>query len=106
MEILIGLGIILAVNEWRDYKSKQKFKLIENRIKKISRQLHFIGDLSAKIDSNNALIQANRKELEPIKDFISEAHTDLKTIVQEYEVNGVPLGYDRGKPNFDMVEGV
>lgn len=50
-------------------------------------------------------LHALTEELQPLKDLIVKAHTDLSTIVNEYEINGVPLGYDRGK-KADYVEGL
>lgn len=44
-------------------------------------------------------------ETEPLKAFLLKAHTDLDTIVKEYEINGVPLGYDRGK-KAEFIEGL
>lgn len=105
MEVLIGLAIILAVNEWRDHKAKKERKLIEAHVKRLSRQLHFVGDLAEKIEANNKAIHAHRQELAPIYEFLHKAHTDLETMVKEYQVNGVPLGYERAQ-HFDHVEGL
>jgi hypothetical protein len=46
-----------------------------------------------------------KEEIEPMKEFILTAQTDLGTIVKEYEINGIPLGYDRGK-KADYIEGL
>jgi hypothetical protein len=107
MEILIGLGLILAMNEWRDYKFNRRHRLIEALLKQTMRKLHYVGDLAEKIEANNKAILETKKDLEPVKEFIHKASIDLQTIVQEYEVNGVPLGYDRGgNRHYDMVEGL
>lgn len=105
MEVLIGLAIILAFNEWRDFKFGKRIQLLETHFKRLSRQLHFVGDLAQKIEANNQSLAAQRAELAPIYEFLHKAHTDLETIVKEYQVNGVPLGYERGG-QFDHVEGL
>lgn len=108
MELLIGLAIILAFNEWRDYKFNRKHKALELQIKQIARKLHFFGDLAEKIDATNAEIEKLRAPMVAAQEFISKAQLDLQTIVNEYQVNGIPMGLQRGTPeqHFDAIEGI
>lgn len=107
MEIILVLIFVVAFNEWRDIKAKRETKRVEAKLVALSNQLVFVGELAERIKENSGAIAALGQGLEPLKEFINKAHTDLDTIVKEYEVNGVPLGYDRGsKAKFDMIEGL
>lgn len=107
MEILIGMAILLALNEWRDFKFSRKHNLITSEIKRLSRQISKLSEETKKAQVSLAEIPLLKEELQPIQAFITKAQTDLETIVKEYEVNGVPLGYDRtGGQQYDMVEGL
>jgi hypothetical protein len=105
MEVLIGLAILLALNEWRDYKFNSRYKKLELKISALTRKLHYVGDLAKKIDDNNLAIQKVSQDFDAANAFIGQAQTDLSTIVKEYQINGVPLGYERGQ-KYDMVEGL
>ena len=107
MEILIGLAIILVVNEWRDHKFNKKTELVLAQIKRVNRQMIYISEFSKELKAIDARISSLSKDIVPLQEFITKAHTDLDTIVNEYEINGIPLGYDRGnKATFDAVEGL
>jgi hypothetical protein len=107
MEVIVGLAIIIAFNEWRDVKARKKAEALDARLLELSNRLLFTDQLANKIEEQRVEIAHLRAELEPMREFIAKAHTDLQTIVQEYEINGVPLGYDRGKrPAYDVIEGL
>lgn len=107
MEIILVLIFVVAFNEWRDIKARQKAKHIEGKLSDLSDRLLYVGTLAEQIKANSEAIKAIGSDLEPVKAFINKAHTDLDTIVKEYEVNGIPLGFDRtGGKHYDMVEGL
>ena len=82
----LGIGFLYAVH-------------VEKKFKGISLQLEQFKTL---ISSDLVNL---KNEVSLMQDFIVKAQTDLDTIVKEYEINGVPLGYDRGK-KADYVEGL
>lgn len=101
---LFFIAIVLGIVEWRDSANRRRYKAIEAQFKRHARQMEQrVARAQAGTDASLAKLQAS---LEPINEFIAKAHTDLHTIVQEYEINGVPLGYQRKAPHFDMVEGL
>lgn len=85
---LFGFAILI----WRETQIEKKFGQIHKDLTEFRRL----------IDSDFIKVT---EQLNSYQEFIRKAHTDLNTIVQEYEINGVPLGYDRGK-KADFVEGL
>jgi hypothetical protein len=106
MELILAIGIILAVNEWRDYKNNRRYKKLELEIKRVNRQFYSVEKFARLLEQNNNEVIILKNDLEPVKEFIAKAQVDLETIVQEYELNGIPLHLQRGNPKFDMVEGL
>lgn len=105
MEILIGLAIILAVNEWRDIKGNNRFKELKDEIEAMKKRQDSLFLMSPEIiEIKNTLAELSAK-LDAQAEFINKAHVDLDTIVKEYEINGIPLNLQRGQ-SFDMVEGL
>ena len=92
--IVLFVGGILALVGiiWREYMLIHKYNVMEAQVKRIE-------------DVVILEIQKMTEQMEPLSGFIAKAHTDLETIVKEYEINGIPLGYDRGK-KADYVEGL
>lgn len=105
MEILIGLAIILAFNEWRDVKGKSRFNELKREIEEMKIRQEALFLIAKSFEDMQVSLKNINSELEENKEFINKAHTDLETIVKEYEINGIPLNLRRGQ-NFDMVEGL
>lgn len=116
MEIIIAVAFMFVVVELKEYRQSK-------RIKKIALEVRSLKRISDKILEH---LHANQKHLieykESVKNheskvddalmFVQESRdlnvkisTNLETIVKEYEINGIPFGYDRGK-QFDLVEGL
>ncbi len=71
---------------------------------------HIIG-LSLSVEKLSKSLADFIEHNQRVKEFITEADANLKTIINEYEVNGVPLGYDRrgakeDSPRVDFYEGL
>lgn len=106
MEYLLFIAIVLALIEWRDVKQNNRYHEIEKLLVDSFKRLE--SDASAGIENCNRQIADLKEEIAPLAEFLMKAHTDLATIVQEYELNGIPLHLRRGIPEqpFDAVEGL
>ncbi len=85
---LFGFAILI----WREIHNEKRFASTHKDL------VEFRQIISGEVEKL-------REEIALQRDFIVKAQTDLATIVTEYEINGVPLGYDRGK-KADFVEGL
>lgn len=121
MEFFIALAIIVAISELKEWRISIKFKKLSLEQKQLKRALDRLMD---KIENQGHITDKQYTELGELKvlatklsDDVSEAHrfiqsadTRLETIVREYELNGVPLGYQRKKrleeEQADYVEGL
>lgn len=90
--LFVGSILVIGVAVIREFYLQKQIKAAQNEM------VEFRNSVSKHMAEL-------KDEIEPLKVFILKAHTDLDTIVKEYEINGVPLGYDRGK-KADFVEGI
>lgn len=106
MEYLLFIAIVLALIEWRDVKQNKRYEAIENQLAISNAAIVSILEKHAKKVSED--FHALSAEIRPLKEFLDKAHTDLGTIVKEYEINGIPMHLQRGgkMPEFDAVEGL
>lgn len=105
MEFIIGMALILAINEWRDFKSSGRFSVLKKEIEEMKSRQEALFLVAKSFEQIQLEFKKLNEQLLAQSEFISKAQVDLATIVNEYEVNGIPLGYDRGR-KFDMVEGL
>jgi methyl-accepting chemotaxis protein len=114
MEQTALLAIILMIGfcEWREFKLRSEMARLSEELGRFSVSAYSRMDQMAKkfneIDKSLTLIVSSVSEqsqrLASNAEFIHKASTDLATIVQEYEVNGIWLGKDR-KQQVDAYEG-
>lgn len=115
MELFLGLGIIVAISElreWRQHKNTCRivdaFEALElsNKLetlkidefgKSIEKVIKNIEDLQLRVHALNEMLQDQ-------KDKIEKAEANTATILKEYELNGIPLGLQR--KNADYIEGL
>ena len=105
MEHLVFIAIVIALIEFKEFKQNRRYKAIQQGVEilRVSMEVQ----ISKQGMHTEQAISALRSEITPLAEFLTKAQTDLSTIVQEYEVNGVPLGYQRGNnQKFDLVEGL
>jgi hypothetical protein len=100
--ITVFFALVVGWIEFKSYRYEQRHKQSEADIIKVVDNVSGIFNCISALHKNQVEMM---KSLEAQSEFINKASTDLQTIVNEYEVNGIPLGYDRGK-KFDMVEGL
>jgi hypothetical protein len=103
ISITIFFALIVGWIEWKSYQVQKQNKINEANIKALHEAIIDFLKCTKEIKDGQILIQ---ESLNAQSEFILKAHTDLGTIVKEYEVNGVPLGYDRKGGKFDYVEGL
>lgn len=115
MELLIGLAIVLAMSEWREYRAKQGVKRLAAEINRQKRVIDKLLERQSKLhmlvqESSEASHQACKQAIEAKsalfenQDKLATIHSNVETILKEYEINGIPLGYQR--KTYDIVEGL
>lgn len=111
MEFFIALAIIIAITELKEFRLTKKLDRLNRKLESSTKLLHMIqNQLSVAketIDANrNAISELGKKissisdQLNELRPIIEEAHANSATILKEYELNGVPLGYQRKHPDF------
>ena len=76
--------------------STKRYAIVQNKIRRtLSGQKEAIICLKLSVDKMEKSLTEFMTYNETVKEFITEADANLKTILNEYEVNGIPLGYDR-----------
>jgi CRISPR/Cas system-associated exonuclease Cas4 (RecB family) len=119
MEFLIGLAIIIALSELREWRQANRAKNLNRQVRSFARGLTAVtaelkvleaqlGLVNEKADRGFKEFAEARVIADEAKAFSERASIDLATIVNEYKVNGVPVGVSRrpDRRNFDMVEGL
>lgn len=115
MELLIGLGIVLAMSEWREHRARLSVKRLTLEINRQKRVIDKLLERQAKFlkvvqDTHEATLQSYKAAMEArassidTQDQLKSVHANVETILKEYELNGIPLGYQR--KSFDIVEGL
>jgi hypothetical protein len=119
MELLIALVLIVALGELKEWRQERRAKTLSRQVRAFARALSGIkeeikvlegrlGLMSEKADQGAAAFAEARQLSDEARAFADKASVDLATIVNEYKINGVPLGLRRGNQSvsFDMVEGL
>lgn len=94
------------------YVVLKSYALQLKRIRRdVAGQKLIISALNLSVDKLSKSLADFIEHNQKVKEFITEADANLKTIINEYEVNGVPLGYDRRgaraeTPRVDFYEGL
>jgi hypothetical protein len=115
MELLLGLLIVLAMSEWREFRSRQNTRRLILEINKskrvIDRLLERTSKLSAmtqeaKVASEQSYKASMEARITAVEssDIARDIKASVDAIMKEYELNSVPMGYQRGK--FDNLEGL
>lgn len=115
MELLLGLLIVLAMSEWREYRSRAQMRRLVLEVNKSKRVIDRLLERTAKLasltsDAKIASDQAYKGAMEArissieTSDQIREVKASVDAILKEYELNGTPMGYSRR--SFDAVEGL
>lgn len=110
ISLTIFFALIVGLLEWREWKSNKrlddKYGMLMDAIMTVENQLDELNEFKSDFKSLSADFSSLKERMESTEQFIQKASTDLDTIIKEYEINGVPLGYDRtGKP-IDFIEGL
>ncbi len=107
MELAVLALFIVIYTEMREYRHREQMKRIDENSRKLRLGEHVmsrrLAAQCATLEKLDASIKALSERADVQAKFIDKAHTDLETLVKEYEINGVPLGYDRTggkKPDF------
>lgn len=99
MELAVLALFIVIYTEMREHRHKQLWDRMSEDCRKLRLGEHIMSRRLQSQDNAISKLEATIKDmaskLDKQSQFIDKAHTDLATIVQEYEVNGIPLGYDR-----------
>lgn len=98
---LLAIILMVAFCEWREFKLRAELKSLSEKLEKFSevsmaRQEKLEECVEDLDDMTQNWLQ--------VHDFMSKASTDLATIVQEYEINGIWIGKDRNR-GVDAYEG-
>jgi CRISPR/Cas system-associated exonuclease Cas4 (RecB family) len=115
MELLIALAIIIAVAEIKDFKQTKKLQEISSAHSalydnyrasrlEIEALKSMIAANQKNVDGVGMKVDAVIERVEELKEVSDKAEVNTATILREYELNGIPLGYQRRNP--DMVEGI
>lgn len=121
--------LFIVLNELREWRTSNKFKELSIDIDVMDGKIYeldtSIDELNDSLDASSAISKSVAENLVEMnnslhkamglidesraeaKEFIIKAQADLATIVNEYKINGIPLGYHR-KPVeeiYDSVEG-
>lgn len=115
MELFISLAIIVAIAELKDWKHSKitASLLVEiNTLKQDNQTLLFdirnaqsgIVSIQESVSSGLVKIEENNATLLRMQEFIERAEANSATVLREYELNGMPLGYQRKHPDF--IEGL
>lgn len=113
MEQVALLSIILMIGfcEWREFKLRKDLQELGDQLSKFSvacyaRQDHMETEfcrLNKIIEKISADITLQAEKQAQFAESMHKASIDLGTIVQEYEINGIWLGKNRGQ--VDAYEG-
>lgn len=101
LTILIVFLFLTALVVWQSMLVKKLLFLQKRILRDLRKESDAIKSLQAVIKSHREMIEMLTKQNSELQQFIIQADANLKTIVNEYEVNGVPLGWDRNKRAVD-----
>lgn len=113
IEIILVLALVFGISElrdWRDAKRQRKLEQLlmgmRRHLDSLARAVHEAAAGSAKLVENQAKLNEN---FDRVSVFIDSADSRLGVILREYELNGVPLGYQRRNVDehaADYIEGL
>lgn len=101
LTILIVFLFLTALVVWQSLLVKKLLFLQKRILRDLRKEADTIKALQAIIKSHGEMIDMLTKQNAEMQQFIIQADANLKTIVNEYEVNGIPLGWDRRKRESD-----
>ncbi len=126
MELLITVAVIIGlweIREWRRSKelaisfksTNSEIEFLDSNIKDIDYQINCIHnelkelktslkDQKEVFNNHEILLKSLADTLDSIQKLSSETESKTATILREYELNGIPLGYQRKFANVDYVE--
>lgn len=116
MELFIALAIMIGLLEIKEFRNSKRIKLLSQQIKSAHRVLDRLEKRNVALEQtllaqgvliNSAKVMMGQvvEQSEKSAEFVQSVDGSLQTILKEYEVNGVPLGYQR-KPVADFIEGL
>ncbi len=119
MELLIALVLIVAISELKEWRFAVRMRKQRDHLTQVQADIAALFDYCRRqgaMTEDDRLVLAGLKiqglqladSLAHASEFIRRAETDLATIVNEYKINGIPLGYKRGNQKIegDFVEGL
>lgn len=109
MELLVTVGLMLAVFELKDLFAKKRQKQLILELKRVRRaqdlSFQMVTKMSQLLPKMITESESIKLGVESQQELLIEADKNLKIILNEYELNGIPMGFDRGK-KFDFIEGI
>lgn len=102
--VLLGFAALIFLKQKMDKELLKDLLKMQMQIQKAYRQSELCVETVSKTYNEARKEQDMVMELlTKILEETTEAKVAAQTIVKEYEINGVPLGYER---NFDTIEGM
>lgn len=99
MELAVIALFIVIYTELREMRHRKLWDRMAEDCRKLRLGEHIMAKRLQSQDTALSALEGTLKgmteRMEKQAAFIDKAHTDLATIVQEYEVNGVPMAVDR-----------
>lgn len=112
MDLLLVVLVLIAVIELKEWRVTKRYEELDEKIEQILIRLSVVIEKNSEIidllNDNSSLFRDQLDSNERKNMFIDEAKRDLETIVKEYKINGIPLGYERRRveQDYDTVEGL
>lgn len=111
MEALACIVIVIGLLElrgYREFKARQlllaKISRVASKQTQLAERLTELQDIRALIAKIMAQSEADKETFARLVDACEETRTATQTILREYELNGVPMGYQR--KSVDAIEGL
>lgn len=99
MELAVLALFIVVYTEMREMRHRKQWDRMSEDCRKLRLGEHIMSRRLASQDTALTRIadelKATKEKLDTQSQFIDKAHTDLETLVKEYEINGIPMGMDR-----------
>lgn len=115
MELLIAVAIMIAISELKEWRIGKKADNLESRImtltaslielsKKIENINQDFTQINKHVDNIECKIDAMVERQEAMKEIVDSVDVSTKTILNEHEISGIPMGFNPKRPDF--IEGI
>jgi len=108
MEFLLAVSVLITLNELREWRFSKHVSKLNDSLEKVLKELEEVSRSSkitqSLIESSNKNFSVITDEILYIRQAAEKSEANSATILKEYELNGIPLGYQRKNPDF--IEGL